>query len=167
MWYISLTFFLITLSTGKRLILLYCVICIVVQMSGRTIYDESVKTQSVAAVSALLKWRGRGSDPLPDSVEIGQGENRLVLVLSNKKDCFYTTTAHKCSCPSQSYRGGRCKHMRKYYPQIATRPTEDSIRPTQGWIGPDGKRANGPIDLLPGSSHPAMITLRGMRWTER
>ncbi len=76
-------------------------------MSEKTIYDGSVKTQSVAAVSALLKWRGRGSDPLPDSVEIGRGEKRLVLVLSNKKDAYYTTSAHMCSCPSQSYRGGR------------------------------------------------------------
>ncbi len=89
------------------------------------------KTQSVESVKALLKWRGRGSDPLPDYVEIGQGENRLMLVLSNKKDCFYTTTAHKCSCPSQTYRGGQCKHMRKYYPQIAKPASQelDGIRP--------------------------------------
>ncbi len=90
---------------------------------------ESPKTQSIEAVKALLAWKGRACDPLPRDVTLDDG--RLVLVLSNKKDCFYTTTAHKCSCPSQTYRGGQCKHMRKYYPQIAKPGIQepDSIRP--------------------------------------
>ncbi len=106
---------------------------------------ESPKTQSVESVKALLKWRGRGSDLLPDFVEIGQGEGHVVLVLSNKRDCFYVVTPKACSCPSQTYRGGQCKHMRKYYPQIA-KPViaeeGESIRPVAKWAG----GMNGPVD---------------------
>ncbi len=58
-------------------------------------------TQTVEAVKGLLAWIGRASDPLPSFVEMGQGESRLVLVLSNKKDAYYTTTSRACSCPSK------------------------------------------------------------------
>ena len=71
-------------------------------------------TQSVEAVKNLLTFVGRSADPLPTDVTLDNG--RLVLILSNKKDCFYVTTASRCSCPSAAYRGGRCKHMRKYFP---------------------------------------------------
>jgi hypothetical protein len=73
-------------------------------------------TQSFEAVKNLLAFVGRASDPLPVDVTLDNG--RLVLVLSNKKDCFYVVTASKCSCPSAAYRGGRCKHQRKYFPQV-------------------------------------------------
>jgi hypothetical protein len=49
---------------------------------------------------------------------MGEGDNRLVLVLSNKKDAYYTVTAKSCSCPAATYHPGtRCKHQRKYFPQ--------------------------------------------------
>jgi hypothetical protein len=40
--------------------------------------------------------------------------------------------------------------MRKYFPEAAkpaaTVTEPGSIRPTGGWIGPDGQRANGPVE---------------------
>jgi hypothetical protein len=90
-------------------------------MSARTILRvENPQTQTVEAVKALLTWRGRASDPLPSFVELGKEEGRLVLVLSNKKDCYYVATARKCSCPAATFHHGPCKHMRKYFPAQAT-----------------------------------------------
>jgi hypothetical protein len=105
-------------------------------------------TQSVEAVKALLTWKGRASDPLPSVVEFANEgkESRLMLVLSNKKNSYYVTTATKCSCPSQTYRGGTCKHIRKFFPQEQAATAADSIRPTDGWVGPNGERANGPVE---------------------
>lgn len=75
-------------------------------------YVES-ETQSVEAVAGLLKFLGRPSCPLPESVDLG----RLMLVLSNKRDVYYTTSRNSCSCPSAFYRPSqRCKHQRKYFP---------------------------------------------------
>ena len=106
-------------------------------------------TQSVDAVKALLTWKGHPSDPLPADVSLDNG--RLVLVLSNKKDVFYTVTATKCSCPSAAYRGGRCKHMRHYFPQeqIATVVESESIRPTGSFK---------PFGLLPSVWSPEIIS---------
>ena len=83
----------------------------------RTILSiEKPQTQTVEAVKSLLAWRGRASDPLPEFVEMGEGDSRLVLVLSNKKDCFYVTTARDCSCPAHNWHPNqRCKHQRKYF----------------------------------------------------
>ena len=106
-------------------------------------------TQSKEAVKALLTWRGRACDPLPEFVEMGKGEDRLVLVLSNKKDVYYTTTARGCSCPAHAFsHGSSCKHQRKYFPLAMqeTREISGSIRPEAGWIGPDGQKANGPVE---------------------
>jgi len=68
----------------------------------------------------------------------------LVLVLSNKKDCFYVTTARDCSCPARSWHpNGPCKHMRKYFPeqQRTTIGSAAIKQPNHGaWHG-----ANGPI----------------------
>jgi len=88
-------------------------------------------TQSIASVKALLTWRGRACDPLPEFVEMGKGEDRLVLVLSNKKDVYYTTTARACSCPGHAYsHGSSCEHQRKYFPGAAMdQNTLNSIRP--------------------------------------
>jgi hypothetical protein len=101
-------------------------------MSGRTILKiESPTTQSIDSVKALLSWRGRAADPLPSFIEMGKEESLLMLVLSNKKDCFYVTTSRACSCPAHNWHpGSRCKHQRKYFPEVkaATRPT-DSIMP--------------------------------------
>lgn len=113
-------------------------------MTARRILNiEKPTTQTIAAVKALLAWRGRASDPLPAFVEMGAGESRLVLVLSNKKDCFYVATARDCSCPARSWHpNGPCKHQRKYFPeQQTTRPEAAIKQPNHGaWHG-----RNGPI----------------------
>ena len=91
-------------------------------MNSKTILNvEKPQTQTVAAIKALLSWRGRASDPLPEYVEMGEGERRLVLVLSNKKDAYYTTTARECSCPAHNWHPNqRCKHQRKHFPESKT-----------------------------------------------
>ena len=101
-------------------------------------------TQSVDAVKAFLQWKKIASDPLPADVSMDNG--RLVLVLSNKRDVYYTTTTQACSCPSSTYRGGRCKHMRHYFPQeqAATVAESGSIHPAGKWPG----GLNGPVDEL-------------------
>jgi hypothetical protein len=107
-------------------------------------------TQSVEAIKNLLAFVGRASDPLPSDVTLDNG--RLVMVLSNKKDAYYTVTAKACSCPSATYRGGPCKHQRKYFPQEqAAKPgagaTEPgSIRPAGKWPG----GLNGPVEEIIG-----------------
>ena len=104
-------------------------------------------TQSIDAIKSLLAFVGRASDPLPSDVSLDNG--RLVLILSNKKDAYYTCTARACSCPGNQFRHN-CKHMRKYFPETskpaATVTETGSIRPVAGWIGPDGQRANGPVE---------------------
>jgi len=128
------------------------------EMSGKNILEGRTGpiTQSVESVKALLTWRGHPIDPLPADVSMDNG--RLVLVLSNKKDVYYTTTAQACSCPSSTYRGGRCKHMRHYFPQeqVATVSESGSIRPAGKWPG----GLNGPVDSIPGEEKvPASSSL--------
>jgi hypothetical protein len=105
-------------------------------MSSKVIVDKNAAvTQTVAAVVELLRYLGRSIQPLPETVELPG----VLLVLSNKKDVFYTTTPHSCSCPSAAYRPGQaCKHQRKYFPADA-----DSIRPTGRWPG----GWNGPVEV--------------------
>jgi hypothetical protein len=97
---------------------------------------ESPKTQSTDAVKALLAFKKVASDPLPQEVSLDGG--RLVLVLSNKKDAFYTVTARACSCPAAAYHPGtRCKHQKRYFPlcddvferamSVPFRPYDDTI----------------------------------------
>ena len=82
-------------------------------MTERTLLEGSgCTTQSVDAVEGLLNSLGRPTEPLPSVVDLGS----VKLVLSNKKDVYYTVTAKECSCPSATYRGGPCKHIRKYFP---------------------------------------------------
>jgi hypothetical protein len=119
-------------------------------MSGKTIFDgASPKTQSIDAVKALLSWRGRGTDPMPATVEFTHegGEGRLMLILSNDKKNYYVTTARACSCPSATYHPGQpCKHMRKHFgAKIAATEEVGSIRPTGKWAG----GMNGPVDEIP------------------
>jgi hypothetical protein len=72
-------------------------------------------TQSIEAVKALLIWKGHTTNPLPADVSLDNG--RLVLVLSNKKDVYYTVTPKACSCPAATYHPGQpCKHQRKHFP---------------------------------------------------
>ena len=75
---------------------------------------ESPITQSIDAVKALLAYKKVASDPLPQEVSLDGG--RLVLVLSNKKDAFYTVTARACSCPAATYNPGKpCKHITAHF----------------------------------------------------
>lgn len=91
-------------------------------MAENTIISiEKPQTQTVEAVKSLLTWRGWASDPLPSFIEMGEGEGRLVLVLSNRKDCYYIVTKEECSCPARSWHtNGPCKHMRRYFPEQQT-----------------------------------------------
>jgi hypothetical protein len=86
-------------------------------MNGKNLLEGRTGpvTQSVEAVKSLLALVGRASDPLPTDVSLDNG--RLVLILSNKKDAYYTCTGAKCSCPAQQWHPGQpCKHQRKYFP---------------------------------------------------
>jgi hypothetical protein len=125
-------------------------------MSARTILNmETPKTQSLEAVKSLLAWRGRASDPLPAFVEMGEGEIRLMLVLSNKKDAYYVTTARACSCPAAVYNHGPCKHQRKHFAELIAKPAPSepgSIRPAGKWPG----GMNGPVSPLPGEKIEGM-----------
>ena len=134
---------------------------------------ESPKTQSIDAVKALLAFKKVACNPLPQEVSLDDG--RLVLVLSNKKDAYYVVTPTGCSCPAATYHPGQpCKHSRKYFPQpqksrveleaegeaileahhntakrLARPPESSSIRDSlPGWRGPDGQRANGPVEAI-------------------
>jgi len=116
---------------------------------------ETPKTQSLEAVKSLLAWRGRASDPLPAFVEMGEGEIRLMLVLSNKKDAYYVTTARACSCPAAVYNHGPCKHQRKHFAELIAKPAPSepgSIRPAGKWPG----GMNGPVSPLPGEKIEGM-----------
>ena len=113
-------------------------------MSGKNLLEGRTGpiTQSVDAVKALLSWKKIASDPLPADVSMDNG--RLVLVLSNKKDVYYTVTPTKCSCPAHTYHPGqRCKHQRKYFAEVkaATKPTDEPLIERGGFR---------PFSLLPG-----------------
>jgi hypothetical protein len=120
-------------------------------MSGKNLLEGRTGpiTQSVDAVKALLSWKKIASNPLPADVSLDNG--RLVLVLSNKKDVFYTVTATKCSCPAATYHSGQpCKHQRKHFPQeqVVAVAESESIRPEGKWPG----GMNGPVDKIPGEA---------------
>ena len=83
-------------------------------MGTKSLLDSgSPVTQSIEAVEALLSWRKMPTSPMPDHIELlGQ----VFLVLSSKKDVYYTTTRQACSCPWQVYNPEkRCKHQRKFF----------------------------------------------------
>lgn len=105
-------------------------------------------TQSVESVKVLLAYLGRASDPLPMDVSLENG--LLVLILSNKKDCYYVTTVRACSCPAQHWHPGQpCKHQRKYFAEVkaATKPaTTDRLIERGGFK---------PFDELPGEKQAA------------
>jgi hypothetical protein len=125
-------------------------------MQGKTIINiEKPQTQTVEAVKSLLAWRGRAVDPLPQYVELGSKEGRCVLVLSNKKDAYYVTTARACSCPAAIYNHGPCKHQRKHFTEQIAKPDASepgSIRPAGKWAG----GLNGPVSPLPGEKIEGM-----------
>jgi hypothetical protein len=89
-------------------------------MQSKTILKvENPTTQSIDSVKSLLSYVGRASDPLPTDVSLENG--RVVLILSNKKDCYYVATQKTCSCPANTWHPGQpCKHQRNHLPQVAT-----------------------------------------------
>jgi len=110
---------------------------------------ESPKTQSIDAVKALLAFKKVACNPLPQEISLDDG--RLVLVFSNKKDAYYVVTPAGCSCPAATYHPGMaCKHQRKHFPTAKrlARPPEDIRASLPGWRGPDGQRANGPVEAI-------------------
>jgi hypothetical protein len=120
-------------------------------MNGKILTQtESPKTQSIDAVKTLLAYVGMASYQLPSDVSLDGGR----LVLNNKKDAFYCTTARACSCPSAVYRhNGPCKHQRKYFPVAKVEQLTEarSIRATGKWAG----GLNGPVDSLSGEERRA------------
>ena len=136
-------------------------------MQSRTLIQvEKPTTQIVESVKSLLSYMGRASDPMPIFVELKGG---VRLTRSKKGDCYYTTTPTECSCKARTFNPNTpCKHMktiqagnsveasraqarayqarqRELKGKGSTLP-ENSIRPIGGWIGPDGQRANGPVE---------------------
>lgn len=110
-------------------------------MEGRILTANPV-TQSIDGVRALLSWRGHPVSPMPADVSLDNG--RMVLVLSNKKDAYYTCTSAKCSCPSATYHPGqKCKHQRKFFPQ---QETAKSVSDDEPLIKRGGFK---PFSLLP------------------
>jgi hypothetical protein len=123
---------------------------------------ESPKTQSLDAIKALLKFVGRGCDPLPVYVELTGG---VRLTKSSKGDAYYTTTPTDCSCKARAFNPGHaCKHMKALIAgnavevsrsqarayQARQRELKGSMQPGES-IRPEGKWAggyNGPVDLL-------------------
>jgi hypothetical protein len=118
-------------------------------MNGKNLLEGRTGpvTQSVDAVKSLLALVGRASDPLPTDVSLDNG--RLVLVLSNKRDSYYTTTAKACSCSAAVYHHGPCKHRRKYFAESkpATKATASEPLIKRGGFRP--------IDSLPSEERAA------------
>jgi hypothetical protein len=107
-------------------------------------------TQSREAVQQLIRYHNHGQQPveMPDFYRLS-GE--MVLVLNNKKDAYYVTSPQSCSCPAATYHPGQsCKHSRKYFPQPVreAEATIDLRASLPGWTGPDGQRANGPVEAI-------------------
>ncbi len=80
-------------------------------MKNKIVSLGGAVTQEIGAVVELLKYLQKPANPLPEAVELPG----LFLVLSAKRDVFYIVTGQYCSCPSFAFRGGPCKHQRKYF----------------------------------------------------
>jgi hypothetical protein len=110
------------------------------------------KTQALDAVKALLAWKGRSSNPLPSFIEMGSGDSRLMLVLSNNKDAYYTVTSRDCSCPAHNWHPGqRCKHQRKYFAehQATAKPAAvEAHRPFKPFIENEARPAKAAASSL-------------------
>ena len=107
-------------------------------------------TQTRDAVQQLIAYFNHGQQPeeMPSFYRL---DGEMVLVLNNKKDAYYVVTPAGCSCPAATYHPGQpCKHSRKYFPQPkpAGEPIIDLRASLPGWRGPDGQRANGPVEAI-------------------
>ena len=116
-------------------------------MTGKTIIKlENPQTQTIDSVKTLLAFVGRSADPLPSDVSLENG--RLVLVLSNKRDCYYVATARACSCPANTWHPGQpCKHQRRFFAEQIAKP---AAMGGAGSIRPD-MRGFRPVDTLQAS----------------
>lgn len=94
-------------------------------MAGKVLVEvPNPLTQDTKAVVALLKCLGRAYSPLPDAVKLPD----MALVLSSKKDVFYTVTARDCSCPARTYHPGQaCKHMKRFFPGTSEKPAPSKV----------------------------------------
>jgi hypothetical protein len=92
-------------------------------MAEKLLLDSgSPVTQSIEAVAALLSWRKMPTSPMPDHIEL---LGHVFLVLSSKKEVYYTTTRQGCSCPWQVYNPEkRCKHQRKFFKSESEQPAK-------------------------------------------
>jgi hypothetical protein len=71
-----------------------------------------LKTQSVAAVRCMLESLNRPTEPLPLEVWF----DGIALVLSAKKDVYFTVSVDDCSCAAhQLDPSKRCRHQRRYF----------------------------------------------------
>ena len=140
-------------------------------MDGRIFVAYPV-TQTRVAVEQLIAYFNHGQQPeeMPSFYRLSSD---MVFVRSNKGDVYYVTTPKSCSCPAATYNPGKpCKHSRKYFPQPKksreeleaegeaileahhntakrlARPPEDITASLPGWRGPDGQRANGPVEAI-------------------
>ena len=118
-------------------------------MDGRIFVAYPV-TQTRVAVEQLIAYFNHGQQPeeMPSFYRLSSD---MVFVRSNKGDVYYVTTPKSCSCPAATYHPGQpCKHSRKYFPQ--PKPVEEPIIDLRaslpGWRGPDGQRANGPVEAI-------------------
>ena len=66
-------------------------------MSENLLEENTPKTQSVGAGKALAQFLGL--DELPEVIALANGSR---MVLSSKKDCYYTVTSQGCSCRAGS-----------------------------------------------------------------
>lgn len=115
-------------------------------MSNKTLVSSPV-TQTREAVQQLIAYFNHGQQPeeMPAFYRLSSD---MVLVQSNKGDVYYVTTPKSCSCPAATFGHGRqCKHSKKYFPQPVqeTGNLRDSL---PGWRGPNGERANGPVEAI-------------------
>lgn len=77
-------------------------------MSGRTVFDGGVKTQSCEAVKSMIEYfDGSPCERMPAKVLLANGWQ---LTKSSKGDCYYVTSAKECSCPGFHYRR-TCRHV--------------------------------------------------------
>lgn len=119
-------------------------------MNGKTILAFPV-TQTREAVKQLIAYFNHGQAPeeMPSFYRLSSD---MVLVQSNKGDAYYITRPNSCSCPAAIYNPGRqCKHSKKYFNQPVQPAASENgnIRDSlPGWIGPDGQRANGPVEAV-------------------
>lgn len=102
----------------------------------KNLLQSAPVTRSTDEVRGLL-----AKAALPVSIALNQEE---ILVLSAKKDAYYTVTPEACSCPASVYNPGPCKHRKRYFPEEAALEERkakklamppDSLRPEGKWPG--------------------------------